>query len=99
MGSGIFTRKAGELIFYNKIQQSSIDFTRLNIIKRSNRITKEIIIIGIREITQFGIILRHTDKVNDLTHEQTEKGKRKREEKIGKERANKTARVKWGRGK
>ena len=28
-----------------------------------------------------------------------QKGKRKREEEIGKERANKTARVKWGRGK
>ena len=42
----------------------------------------------------------HNDKVNDLTHEQTEKGKRKIEEKkIGKERANKTVRVKWGRGK
>ena len=37
------------------------------------------------------------------THKQTErqweKGKREREEEIGKERANKTARVKWGRGK
>ena len=28
-----------------------------------------------------------------------EEGKREREEEIGKERANKTARVKWGRGK
>ena len=62
MGSGIFTRKAGELILHNKIQQSSIDFTRLNIIKRSNRSTKEIIIIGIGKVTQFGIILRHRDK-------------------------------------
>ena len=62
MGSGTFTRKDGELIFHNKIQQSSIDFTRLNIIKRSNRSTKEIIIIGIEKITQFGIILRHRDK-------------------------------------
>ena len=41
----------------------------------------------------------HNDKVNDLTHEQIEKGKRKRKKEIGKERANKTARVKWGRGK
>ena len=62
MGSGIFTRKAGELIFYNKIQQSSIDFTRLNIIKRSNQSTKEIIIIGILEVTQLGIILCHGNK-------------------------------------
>ena len=62
MSSGIFTRKAGELIFHNKIQQSSIDLTRLNIIERGNRSTKEIIIIGIREITQFGIILHHGNK-------------------------------------
>ena len=53
MSSGIFTRKAGELIFHNKIQQSSIDFTRFNIIKRSNRSAKEIIIIGIGKVTQF----------------------------------------------
>ena len=62
MSSGIFTRKAGELIFHNKIQQSSIDFTRLNIIKMSNRSTKEIIIIGIQEIKKIGIILRHGNK-------------------------------------
>jgi len=33
------------------------------------------------------------------THKQTEKGKRKRQDKIGKERTNKMARVKWGSGK
>ena len=32
------------------------------------------------------------------THKQTENGKWKREE-IGEERANKTTKVKWGRGK
>ena len=47
MSSGIFTRKAGELIFHDKIQQSSIDFTRFGIGKRSNRSAKEIIIVGI----------------------------------------------------
>ena len=62
MSSDIFTRKARELIFHNKIQQSSIDFTRLNNIKRSNRSTKQIIIIGIGKITQFGIVLRDRDK-------------------------------------
>ena len=40
----------------------------------------------------------HDNEINNLTHDQTEKDKGKRE-KIGKERANKTARVKWGRGK
>ena len=51
-------------------------------------------IIG--KVTQFGIILRHRDKQSNT--QANKKGKRKREE-IGKERANKTARVKWGRGK
>ena len=41
----------------------------------------------------------HNDKEKGLTHEQTKSSKQKREEEIGKERANKTARVKWGRGK
>ena len=40
---------------------------------------------------------RHDDEIDDLTHEHT-RGKRKGEAN-GKERANKTARVKWGRGK
>src|SRR3954468_14177047 len=62
MSSVIFTRKAGELIFHNKIQQSSIDFTRFSIGKRSNQSPKEIIIIGIGEVTQFGSILSHRDK-------------------------------------
>ena len=97
MSSGIFTRKAGELIFHNKIQQSNIDFTRLNIIKRSNRSTKKIIIIGIREITQ--LVLFCAMATSNPTHKQTENRQAKREEEIGKERANKTARVKWGRGK
>ena len=95
MGSGTFTRKARELIFRNKIQQSSIDFTRFIIIKRSNRSAKEIIIIGIGKVTQFGIILRYRDKQSNT---QASKKASEREE-IGKERVNKTARVKWGRGK
>ena len=79
MGSGIFTRKAGELIFHNKIQQSSIDFTRLNIIKRSNRSTKEIIIIGIGE--SHNLVLSCAMATSNPTHKQTEKGKRNRKEK------------------
>ena len=39
----------------------------------------------------------HDDEINDLTHEHT-RGKRKKEANR-KERANKMARVKWGRGK
>ena len=62
MSSGIFTRKASELILHNKIQQNSINFTRFSISKRSNQSAKEIIIIGIGEVTQFSIILSHRDK-------------------------------------
>ena len=62
MGSDIFTRKAGKLIFHDKIQQSSIDLTRFNIGNRSNRRANKNIIVGIGELTQFGIVLSHSDK-------------------------------------
>ena len=62
MGSGIFTGKAGELIFHDKIQESSINFTRFSIGKRSNRSAKKIIVVGIGKVTQFSIILSHRDK-------------------------------------
>ena len=62
MSSGISTRKAGELIFHNKIQQSSINFTRFSIGKRSNQSANKIIIVGIGKVTQFSIILSHRDK-------------------------------------
>ena len=53
------------------------------------------------------LVLSCAIATSNPTHKQTEKGKRKREEEkgkrkreeIGKERANKMARVKWGRGK
>ena len=84
MSSDIFTRKAGELIFHNKIQKSDIDFTRLNIIKRSNRSAKEIIIIGIGTLTQFSIILRHRDKQSNTQARkkasERERGQRERED-------------------
>ena len=40
----------------------------------------------------------HDNKVKELAHDKRKKASEKEEE-IGKERANKTARVKWGRGK
>ena len=84
------------MIFHDKIQQSSIDFTRFSIGKRSNRSAKEIIIVGIGKVTQFGIILSHRDK-QAIQHTSKQKASEKKAN--GKERANKTARVKWGRGK
>ena len=62
MGSGIFIRKAGELIFHDKIQQGSINFTTFNIGKRSNRIANKIIVVGIGKVTQFSVILSRRDK-------------------------------------
>ena len=80
MSSGILTRKACELVFHNKIQQSSINFTRFSIGKRSNRSAKEIIIVGIGEVTQFSSILSHRDKqANTLAHEQTRANGQKRQ--------------------
>ena len=96
MGSGIFTRKASELIFHDKIQQSSIGFTSFSIGKRSNWRAKEIIVVCIGKVTQFGITLSHRDK-QAIQH--TPKQEANKKEANGKERANKTARVKWGRGK
>ena len=84
MSSGILTRKAGELIFHNKIQQSSINFTRLSIGKRSNPSAKEIIIVGIGEVTQFGIILSHRDK-QAIQHTSKQKANRQKRQ-IEKER-------------
>ena len=99
MSSGIFTRTAGELIFHNKIQQSSIDFTRLIIIKRSTRSTKEIIIIGISKVIQFGIILSHRDKQAIQHTSKQETCKRgKREKRRGTEKRGQIKRQGWSGG-
>ena len=81
MGSGIFTRKADELIFHDKIQQSNIDFTRFSIRKMSNRSAKEIIGIGIGKVTRFSIILSHRDKQAIQHTSKQETGKRRQIEK------------------
>ena len=81
MGSGIFTRKAGELIFHDKIQQSSINFTRYSIGKRSNRSANKIIVVGISKVTQFGIILSPRDKQAIQQTSQQETGKKRQIEK------------------
>ena len=95
MGSGIFTWKARKLIFHIKIQQSAIDFTRFSIGSRSNRSANKIIIVGIGKVTQFGIILSHRDKQSTQHTSKQEASEKRR---TGK-RADKMAKVKWGRGK
>ena len=81
------------MIFNDKIQQSSINFTRFSIGNRSNRSAKKIIVVGIGKVTQFSIILSHRDK---QAIQQTSKQEASEKEANGKKRANKKARVKWG---
>ena len=83
MSSDIFTRKAGELIFHNNIQQSNIDFTRFSIGKRSNRSAHKIIVVGIGKVTQFSVILGHRDKQAIQQTSKQETGKKRQ---IGKEK-------------
>ena len=86
MGSGIFTRKARELIFHDKIQQSSIDLTSFIIGNRSNRSANKIIVVGIGKVTQFGIVLSHSDK-QAIQHTSTQKTSKHDERKRGEENA------------
>ena len=81
MCSGIFTRKARELIFHDKIQQSSINFTRFSIGKRSNRSANKIMVVGIGKVTQFSIILSHRDKQAIQHTSKQETGKKRQIEK------------------
>ena len=84
------------MIFHDKIQQSNINFTRFSIGKRSNWSAKKIIVVGIGKVTQFSIVLSHSDKQAIQHTSKQEKSQKGANEK---ERANKMARVKWGRGK
>ena len=80
MGCDIFTRKAGKLIFHNKIQQSGINFIRLHTSGGSNQSTNKIIVIGVGKVTQFGILLSHRDKASNPTHKHTKSKRRRRME-------------------
>src|SRR5215216_6700215 len=87
MGHGILIRCAGKLIFHNKIQQSGINITRLRTSGgRSNRSANKIIVVGIGEITQLGVLLSHHDYATRL-HSKTDLTRKQRKKKT----ANKTA--------
>ena len=77
MARGILIRSTGKLIFHDKIQQTSINFTRFNIGKRSNQSANKIIIVGIRKVTQFSIILSYRDK-KAIQHTSTQEASEKR---------------------
>ena len=97
MGSGILTRKARKRIFHDKIQQSSINFTRFGIDKRSNQSANKIIIVGIGKVTQFSIILSHRDKQATQHTSKQETGKRGKRERgeWKREGERKRGRIKW----
>ena len=57
------------MIFPDKIQQSSINITRLRTSGgRSNWSANKIIIIGVGKITQLGILLRHRNYANKIAN-------------------------------
>ena len=97
MGHDILIRSTGKLIFHDKIQQSSINITRLRSSGgRSKRSADKIIVVGILEITQLGVLLSHGDYATRLHSKKQiwwENGERKRG------RIKWQIFVKWGRGK
>src|SRR5215216_4056088 len=67
MGRGILIRTTRKLIFHNKILQSGINITRLRTSGgRSNWSADKIIVVGILEITQLGVLLSHCDYATRL---------------------------------
>ena len=74
------------MILHNKVQQSGINITRLRTSGgRSNRSANKIIVVGIGEITQLGVLLSHRDYATRL-HSETDLTRKWRTKK----RANKT---------
>ena len=84
MGHDILIRSTGKLIFHNKIQQSSINITRLRTSgERRNQSANKIIVVGIGEITQLGVPLSHGDYTTRL-HSKTNLTRKAANEKEGK---------------
>ena len=74
------------MIFHNKIQQSGINITRLRTSGgRSSRSANKIIVVGIGEITQLGVLLSNCDYATRL-HSKTDLARKRRMKK----RVNKT---------
>ena len=96
MSSGIYTRKADELSItrFSKAVLISQDSTSL---RGAIGVLRKSLLLVLEK--SHNLLLSCAVATSNPPHKPTEKGRRKREEKIGKERANKTARVKWGRGK
>ena len=69
------------MIFHNKIPQSGINITRLRTSGgRSKRSANKIIVVGILEIAQLGVLLSHDDFTTRL-HSKTDPAKKCRTEK------------------
>ena len=101
MSSGIFTRKAGELIFITRFSKAVLISQDSSLLRGAIGVLKKSLLLVFEK--SHNLVLSCAMATSNPTHRQTErlrkKGKWEREEEIGKERANKTARVKWGRGK
>ena len=76
MSSGIFTRKAGELIFYNKIQQSGIDFTRLTLLRGAIGVLRKSLLLIFEK--SHNLVLSCAMATSNPTHKQTKRQTRKR---------------------
>ena len=82
-GCDILIRSIGKLFFHNKIQQSGINITRFSTSGgRSNWSANKIIVVGIGEITQLGLLLSHCDYATRL-HSKTDLARKRRTEKRG----------------
>ena len=62
-------QKAGELIFHDKIQQSSINFTRFSIGKRSNQSDNKNIVVGI--VKSHNLVLSWDIVTNNQSNKQS----------------------------
>ena len=95
MSSGIFTRKAGELIFITRFSKAVLISQDSTSLRGAIGVLRKSLLLVFKK--SHNLVLSCAMAASNPTHKQ--KRQAKREEEIGKERPNETTRVKWGRGK
>ena len=81
MGRDILVRSTGKLIFYNKIQQAVLISQDSALVAGGViGVPIKIIVVGIGEITQIGVLLSHCDYATRL-HSKTDLARKRRTEK------------------
>ena len=94
MGSVIFTRKARKQIFHDKIQQSSINFTRFSIGKRINRVLIKSLLLVL--VKSHNLVLSWAIMTSKQTNTQANKKQASKKRQIEKEREDgERGRIKW----